>query len=39
MDEKIDVSCITDVLARNEGGDPLDLSVPAFFKRLYPNRH
>jgi hypothetical protein len=35
-DEKIDVSCITDVLARNEGGDPLDLSVPAFFKRLCP---
>jgi len=34
--EKIDVSCITDVLARNEGGDPLDLSVPAFFKRLCP---
>src|SRR5262249_28340895 len=33
---KIDVSCITDVLARNEGGDPLDLSVPAFFKRLCP---
>jgi hypothetical protein len=35
-DEKIDVSCITDVLTRNEGGDPLDLSVPAFFKRLCP---
>src|SRR5215467_7782174 len=35
-DEKIDVSGITDVLARNEGGDPLDLSVPAFFKRLCP---
>jgi hypothetical protein len=35
-DEKIDVACITDVLARNEGGDPLDLSVPAFFKQLCP---
>jgi hypothetical protein len=37
-EEKIDVSCITDVLARNEGGDPLDLSVPAFFKRLCPKK-
>jgi hypothetical protein len=36
MDERIDVSYITDVLARNEGGDPLDLSVPAFCKRFCP---
>src|SRR5262249_11424896 len=35
-DGKIDVSCITEVLARNEGGTPLDLSVPAFFKRVCP---
>lgn len=35
-DEKIDVSCITEVLAKNEGGTPLDLSVPACFKRFCP---
>lgn len=33
---KIDVSHITDILAANEGGPPLDLSVPAVFRRLCP---
>jgi hypothetical protein len=31
---RIDVSHITDILARNEGGEPLDLSLPAFFRRV-----
>ncbi len=35
-DGKIDVSHLTDILARNESGVPLDLSLPAFFKRLCP---
>src|SRR5438093_357740 len=35
-DGKIDISHLTDILARNEGGSPLDLSLPAFFKRLCP---
>jgi hypothetical protein len=30
----IDISQITDVLARNEGGDPLDLSLAAFFRKV-----
>ncbi|MCX5676472.1 MAG: PglZ domain-containing protein [Planctomycetota bacterium] len=33
---KIDVSYLTDILARNEAGPPLDLSVPAFFRRICP---
>jgi hypothetical protein len=35
-DGKIDVSYLTDILARNEAGLPLDLSVPAFFRRICP---
>jgi hypothetical protein len=33
---KIDVSYVTDILSANEGGAPLDLSVPAVFRRLCP---
>lgn len=33
---KIDGSYIADILARNEAGPPLNLSVPAFFGRLCP---
>ena len=33
---KIDASYIADILARNEAGPPLNLSVPAFFSRLCP---
>jgi hypothetical protein len=33
---RIDASWIADVLALNEGGDPLDLSLPAFFRRICP---
>jgi len=32
----IDASWIADILAFNEGGDPLDLSLPAFFRRICP---
>lgn len=32
----IDVSYVTDILAQNEGGAPLDLSVPAFFRKICP---
>lgn len=32
----IDVSHVADILARNEAGEPLDLSVPAFFRRITP---
>ena len=32
----IDVSCVADVLAKNEAGDPLDLSVAALFRRVAP---
>jgi hypothetical protein len=35
-DKPIDVSCVTDILARNEAGLPLDLSVPAFFRSICP---
>jgi hypothetical protein len=35
-DGSIDVSHITDILARNESGGPLDLSLPAFFRRFCP---
>lgn len=35
-EKKIDVSYITDILAANEGGPPLDLSVPAVFRRICP---
>lgn len=34
--ERIDVSYIADILALNESGAPLDLSVPAFFRRITP---
>lgn len=34
--EPIDVSHVADILARNEAGEPLDLSVPAFFRRIMP---
>ena len=30
----MDLSWIADILALNEGGTPLDLSLPAFFRRL-----
>jgi hypothetical protein len=33
---KINCSYIADILARNEAGPPLNLSVPAFFGRLCP---
>ena len=36
VDAPIDVSYVADVLARNEAGEPLDLSVPAFFRRITP---
>lgn len=36
VDGSIDVSHITDILARNEGGAPLDLSLAAFFRRFCP---
>ena len=32
----IDVSCVADVLAMNEAGEPLDLSVTAFFRHVAP---
>ncbi len=34
--EPIDISYIADILARNEAGEPLDLSVTAFFRRVLP---
>ena len=34
--EPIDISYVADILARNEAGEPLDLSVPAFFRRITP---
>jgi hypothetical protein len=33
---KIDMSYVTDILAANEGGPPLDLSVPSVFRRICP---
>ncbi len=36
VDSRIDVSYVTDILAANEGGPPLDLSIPAVFRRLCP---
>jgi hypothetical protein len=33
---RIDVSYVTDILAANEGGPPLDLSVPSVFRRICP---
>jgi hypothetical protein len=33
---KIDMSYVTDILSANEGGVPLDLSVPAVFRRICP---
>ncbi len=35
-DSRINVSYLTDILALNEGGTPLDLSVPAVFRELCP---
>ena len=35
-EDPIDVSYVADILARNEAGPPLDLSVPAFFRRITP---
>jgi len=35
-DGKIDVSHVADILSKNEGGEPLDLSLPAFLWRLCP---
>ena len=35
-ESRIHVSFLTDILARNEGGEPLDLSVPAVFRRICP---
>ena len=32
----MEVFWIADILAMNEGGDPLDLSLPAFFRRICP---
>src|ERR1039457_5146534 len=34
--DKVDVSYLTDILAKNESGPALDLSVPAFFRRICP---
>jgi len=34
--EPMDVSYVADVLARNEGGEPLDLSVAALFRLVAP---
>src|SRR5688572_201587 len=34
--EPIDVSYVADILARNEAGEPLDLSVTAFFRNVAP---
>jgi hypothetical protein len=35
-ESKIDVSYVTDILAANEGGPALDLSVPAVFREICP---
>jgi hypothetical protein len=35
-DGPIDVSYLADLLARNEAGEPLDMSLPAFFRRICP---
>ena len=35
-DGSIDGSHITDILSKNESGPPLDLSLPAFFRRFCP---
>ena len=32
----IDVSWISDILAMNEGSDPIDLSLPSFFRQICP---
>ena len=34
--DPIDVSCVSDILAKNESGDPLDLSLTAFFRWVAP---
>ena len=36
VNSRIDVSYVSDILAANEGGPPLDLSIPAVFRRLCP---
>ena len=33
---QIDASWVADILALNEGGEPLDLSLPAFFRLICP---
>jgi len=33
---QLDASWIADILALNEGGDPLELSLPAFFRMICP---
>jgi hypothetical protein len=34
--DQVDVSYVADILGRNESGPPLDLSIPAFFRRICP---
>jgi hypothetical protein len=34
--EPVDVSYVADILAKNEAGEPLDLSVTAFFRNVAP---
>src|SRR6266446_9890286 len=34
--DPIDVSFVADILSKNEAGEPLDLSVTAFFRRVAP---
>jgi hypothetical protein len=34
--QPIDVSCVSDILAKDEVGEPLDLSITALFRRVAP---
>jgi len=34
--QPIDVSCVSDILAKDEAGEPLDLSITALFRRVAP---
>jgi hypothetical protein len=34
--QPIDVSCVSDILAKDEVGEPLDLSIAALFRRVAP---
>ena len=36
VDKPIDISLVSDLVARNEAGPPLDLSVRAFFRHITP---